>query len=202
VQDRDGGVVLMSTLLGLCPFLLKLYANSGYQGPKFQQALRCVRSQINVEIVKRSDVSEFVVLPERWIVEQTIAWLSHCRRLAKGLGMPQSNRSRIPALGLRPADAPKAMPDILMIPDGLSGYTPTLEIECLPDCVRICIALFFGWLYASRSFAPLVPRVKNCSIHAVDLLIVDKCPDLGEMSFKPSRAGIYYVRPLGERGYF
>jgi transposase len=83
IQDRDGGVLLMSTLFGLFPFLLKLYADSGYQGPKFQQALRLVCRQINVEIVKRSDTGKFVVLPKRWVVERTIAWLCRCRRLAK-----------------------------------------------------------------------------------------------------------------------
>ena len=36
IQDRDGGVLLMASLFGLYPFLLKLYADSGYQGPKFQ----------------------------------------------------------------------------------------------------------------------------------------------------------------------
>ena len=40
IQDRDGGVLLMSTLFGLFPFLLKLYADGGYQGAKFQQGLR------------------------------------------------------------------------------------------------------------------------------------------------------------------
>ena len=83
VQDRDGGVLLMSTLFGLYPFLLKLYADGGYQGPRFQQGLRRVCRQINVEIVKRSDAGKFVVLPKRWIVERTIGWLNRCRRLAK-----------------------------------------------------------------------------------------------------------------------
>jgi transposase len=83
VQDRDGGVLLMATLFGLFPFLLKLYADSGYQGPKFQQGLRRVCRHVNVEIVKRSDTGKFVVLPKRWIVERTIAWLNRCRRLAK-----------------------------------------------------------------------------------------------------------------------
>jgi transposase len=83
IQDRDGGVLLMSTLFGLFPFLLKLYADSGYQGPKFKAGLQQVCSQINVEIVKRSDVGTFVILPKRWIVERTIAWLNRCRRLAK-----------------------------------------------------------------------------------------------------------------------
>ena len=83
VQDRDGGLLLMGTMFGLFPFLLKLYADSGYQGPKFQQGLLSTCSQINVEIVKRSDIGKFVVLPKRWIVERTIGWLNRCRRLAK-----------------------------------------------------------------------------------------------------------------------
>jgi transposase len=73
----------MGTLFGLFPFLLKLYADSGYQGPKFQQGLRRACRQIKVEIVKRADAKKFVVLPKRWIVERTIAWLCRCRRLAK-----------------------------------------------------------------------------------------------------------------------
>ncbi len=83
MQDRDGGVLLMSTLFGLFAFLLKLYADSGYQGAKFQQGLKLACAQINVEIVKRSDAAPFVVVPKRWIVERTIAWLNRCRRLAK-----------------------------------------------------------------------------------------------------------------------
>ncbi len=83
IQDRDGGVLLMASLFGMFPFLLKLYADSGYQGPKFQQGLRRVCGQVNIEIVKRSDAGEFEVLPKRWIVERTIGWLNRCRRLAK-----------------------------------------------------------------------------------------------------------------------
>ncbi len=83
VQDRDGGVLLMGTLFGLHPFLLKLYADGGYQGARFKQGLRRVCDQINVEIVKRSDAGRFIVLPKRWIVERTIGWLNRCRRLAK-----------------------------------------------------------------------------------------------------------------------
>jgi len=84
IQDRDGGVVVMATLFGLYPFLLKLYADGGYQGEQFQKGLKKVVAQINVEIVKRSDQANgFVVLPKRWIVERTFAWLGRCRRLAK-----------------------------------------------------------------------------------------------------------------------
>lgn len=55
----------MASLSGLFPFLLKFYADSGYQCPKFQQGLSGVRKQVNVEIVQRSDVGQFVVLPKR-----------------------------------------------------------------------------------------------------------------------------------------
>jgi len=84
IQDRDGGALLMATLFGLYPFLLKLYADGGYQGPVFQQAMTKIMAQVNVEIVKRSDqVKGFAVLPKRWVVERTFAWLNRCRRLAK-----------------------------------------------------------------------------------------------------------------------
>ena len=48
VQDRDGGVVVMATLFGLYPFLLKLYADGGYQGPQFQKGLRRVCRRVRV----------------------------------------------------------------------------------------------------------------------------------------------------------
>ena len=85
VQGRDGGVLLMATLSGLHPFLLKLYADSGYAGPKFRQGLARVCRQVNGEIVKRSEAAagKFVAPPKRWVVERTIAWLNRCRRLAK-----------------------------------------------------------------------------------------------------------------------
>ena len=84
IQDRDGGALVMASLFGLYPFLLKLYADGGYQGPEFRKALAKVTKQVNVEIVKRSDKAKgFVLLPKRWIVERTFAWLGRCRRLAK-----------------------------------------------------------------------------------------------------------------------
>ena len=84
LQDRDGGALLVRTLFGLFPFLRKLYADAAYQGPGFRAAARQVLHQIDVEIVKRSDCAHgFKVLPKRWIVERTIAWLNRCRRLAK-----------------------------------------------------------------------------------------------------------------------
>jgi len=84
VQDRDGGALVTASLFGAFPFLLKLYADGGYQGPEFQAAVKKALAGVNVEIVKRSDRAKgFLVLPKRWIVERTLAWLGRCRRLAK-----------------------------------------------------------------------------------------------------------------------
>ena len=84
IQDRDGGALVMATLFGMFPFLLKLYADAGYQGPIFRRALKKILSRVNIEIVKRSDMAKkFIVLPKRWIVERTFAWLGRCRRLAR-----------------------------------------------------------------------------------------------------------------------
>ncbi len=84
IQDRDGGILLMRALLEEHPLLRKLFADGGYQGPKFRQNLALILGKIKVEIIKRSDAaSRFAVLPRRWVVERTIVWLNRSRRLAK-----------------------------------------------------------------------------------------------------------------------
>src|SRR5450830_870869 len=84
IQDRDGGILVMATLFGMFPFLKTLFADGGYQEPQFAKVVAKVLPHLDVEIVKCSDrVAGFVVLPKRWIVERTIAWLNRCRRLAK-----------------------------------------------------------------------------------------------------------------------
>ena len=84
VQDRDGGLMVLSTLFGQFPFLKKLFADTAYAGPVFQDGLALAMPGLVTEIVRRCDQAKgFVVLPKRWIVERTIAWLNRCRRLAK-----------------------------------------------------------------------------------------------------------------------
>jgi putative transposase len=86
IQDRDGGVCLIATLFGRFPFLRKMFADGGYRGPQFRQAIERIFPPIDVEIVKRSDTSGgFKVLPRRWVVERTFAWLNRCRRLCKDI---------------------------------------------------------------------------------------------------------------------
>jgi len=52
VQERDGGILVLATLFGLFPFLKKLLADGGYQGPKFRAELARLLPELDVEIVK------------------------------------------------------------------------------------------------------------------------------------------------------
>ncbi len=70
--------------LGCSRSAAKFTLDGGYQGGKSQAAVKRVINQVNVKIVKRADaVKGFLVLPKRWAVERTLAWLNRCRRLAK-----------------------------------------------------------------------------------------------------------------------
>jgi transposase len=72
---------------------------------------------LDIEIVKRSDqVSGFVVLTIRWIVERTIAWLNRCERLAKDW---ENLNRKVLAPRLNPPDAQKTLQSGLKSPDGL-----------------------------------------------------------------------------------
>ncbi len=83
IQDRDGAPEVIEAARRRFPGLIKLFADGGYAGEKFAAAIAHLKGLV-VEIVKRTDVSPgFTVLPKRWIVERTIAWLNRCRRLAK-----------------------------------------------------------------------------------------------------------------------
>jgi transposase len=79
----------MATLFEMFPFLNKLLADGGYQGPRFANALAKLLPHLNVKIVKRSDTTiGFKIMPKRWIVERTIAWLNRCRGALQRLGEP------------------------------------------------------------------------------------------------------------------
>lgn len=83
IQDRDGAkLVLNQRTRALWPFVLKIFADAGYQGPRVVLAAKRSGSWI-VEIVKRSELHDFVVVPKRWIVERTLAWISRNRRLCR-----------------------------------------------------------------------------------------------------------------------
>ncbi|MGH9781173.1 MAG: IS5 family transposase [Candidatus Acidiferrales bacterium] len=83
VQDRDGArLVLDQRTRRLFPFIDRIFADAGYQGMKAATAIAKTGSW-KLEIVKRNELHRFVVLPKRWIVERTLAWISRNRRLAR-----------------------------------------------------------------------------------------------------------------------
>ncbi len=64
------------------PFIARIFADAGYQGPKAAKAVASTGRWV-IEIVKRTDAHKFVVLPRRWVVERTFAWISRNRRLVR-----------------------------------------------------------------------------------------------------------------------
>lgn len=83
IQDRDGAVPLLASIRRGFPCLRHVFADGGYAGPKLKTAIAKL-GRWTLQIVKRSDqMTGFVVLPRRWIVERTFAWLGRNRRLAK-----------------------------------------------------------------------------------------------------------------------
>lgn len=83
IQDRDGAVATLASIRRLYPWLRHIFADGGYAGDKLKQSL-AEMGKWTIEIVKRCDTAKgFVLLPRRWVVERTFAWLGRCRRLAK-----------------------------------------------------------------------------------------------------------------------
>ena len=83
IQDRDGAPDLLKAIVKRYPSLRHIFADGGHEGPKLRHALKDL-GRWTVQIVKRSDTAEgFQVLPRRWVVERTFAWLNRCRRLSK-----------------------------------------------------------------------------------------------------------------------
>jgi putative transposase len=82
VQDRDGARLLLSQLDGACKKLRRIWVDGGYRGQLLDWVADYCRFQLQV-VLRSDDHKGFVVLPKRWVVERTLAWLNHHRRLNK-----------------------------------------------------------------------------------------------------------------------
>jgi transposase len=75
IQDRDGLHQVLHQARPCFPFIERIFADAGYQGPKAAKATADTGCW-TLEIVKRSEAHHFVVLPKRWIVERSFAWIT------------------------------------------------------------------------------------------------------------------------------
>ena len=81
VQDRDGAVEVIEKLCESWKKIIKIFADGGYRG----QLITTIKTKfkIQLEIIKRNQLHQFKVLPKRWIVERTFAWIDTNRRCSK-----------------------------------------------------------------------------------------------------------------------
>lgn len=82
VQDRDGARPLLEKMAAACARVCHVWADGGYAGKLLDWAQSILH--LRIEVVKRSDDrTGFVVLPRRWVVERTLAWITRHRRCAR-----------------------------------------------------------------------------------------------------------------------
>jgi len=82
IQDRDGAKLLFLKAAALFPTISLVWADGGYAGQLIAWLNRW--SGWLLEIVRKLENQVgFQLLPRRWVVERTFAWLAHSRRLSK-----------------------------------------------------------------------------------------------------------------------
>jgi len=81
IQDRDGAKQLLAAYFAQAPRrrVKHIWADGGYAGALLEWSRKLWRC--TVEIVKRTELHTFKVLPRRWVVERTLGWLGRYRRL-------------------------------------------------------------------------------------------------------------------------
>jgi transposase len=84
VTDRKGALQAMQRCRDSLDKVQSVLADSGYVGEPFAQSVReSLGEEVTVQIAKRSELRQFAVIPKRWVVERSFAWLEKNRRLWK-----------------------------------------------------------------------------------------------------------------------
>ena len=81
IQDRAGAKILFRRVMSWMPRLRVIYADGGYTGKLVDWCGHFGGWLLTV--IPRRPVPRFVVVPKRWVVERTFAWLGRYRRLSK-----------------------------------------------------------------------------------------------------------------------
>ena len=82
VTDREGAIEMINDTKENLENVKNVLVDGGYSGEKFSSEIKDIIGA-NVEVAKRSELHKFVVIPKRWVVERSFAWLEKCRRLWK-----------------------------------------------------------------------------------------------------------------------
>lgn len=82
VTDRVGALLAIDRNINNLSNVKKVLTDGGYTGETFATAIK-EKLQAEVQVAKRSELHTFAVIPQRWIVERSFAWLDKCRRLWK-----------------------------------------------------------------------------------------------------------------------
>jgi len=98
VTDRDGAITMITNAKKNLTEVLNILADGGYRGEKFAKQIKKLIGA-TVEIVKRNELHKFTVIPKRWVVERSFAWLEKCRRLWKNCERKISTSLQMVALG-------------------------------------------------------------------------------------------------------
>ena len=84
IQDRDAAKPLLWNLRRAFPSIKLAWADGGYAGKLITWARTTLKPRLTLQIVKRpDDLHTFQVLPRRWVVERTLAWITRCRRTVR-----------------------------------------------------------------------------------------------------------------------
>jgi transposase len=82
VTDRDGAILMVERERENLSDVENVLTDGSYRGENFASRIKNLIGAM-VEVVKRNELHTFVVLPKRWVVERSFAWLEKCRRLWK-----------------------------------------------------------------------------------------------------------------------
>ena len=99
VTDRNGAIEMFITTSDNLTKVQNMLVDSGYSGEKFAGVVKKILL-CSVEVIKKSDLHTFKVMPKRWIVERTFAWLEKNRRLWKNCERKLSTSKQMTVLAL------------------------------------------------------------------------------------------------------
>ena len=84
VGDRAGAIKAMKRNKKTLGTIQSVLCDGGYTGEAFAKEVKTTLSEnVTVQIAKRSELHTFAVLPKRWVVERSFAWIEKNRRLSK-----------------------------------------------------------------------------------------------------------------------